>query len=93
MAQAAVGYESVALQVARITCHHGVMASEPHVTLSGDIVGAYIVKDRRPNGELTLVPDTYPAVAPEYSGRPATADEFAAVEAEYGPFLPADGEG
>jgi hypothetical protein len=36
-----------------------------HVTLSGDIVGAYIVKDRRPNGELTLVPDTYPAVVPE----------------------------
>lgn len=87
------GYELVALRLGRITCDHGVMASEAHVTLSGDIVGAYIVKDRRPNGELTLVPDTYPAVTPEYDGRAATAEEFAAVEAECGPFLPADGEG
>jgi hypothetical protein len=81
------------LRIGRITCDHGDMASEPHVTLSGDIVGEYIVKDRRPNGELTLVPDTYPVVVPEYDGRPATAEEFAAFEAEYGPFLPADGEG
>jgi hypothetical protein len=55
------------------------------VTLSGDIVGEHIVKDRRPNGELTLVPDTYPTVTPEYDGRPATAEEFAVFEAEYGP--------
>lgn len=86
-------YELVALRLGRITCDHGVMASEAHVTLSGDIVGAYIVKDRRPNGELTLVPATYPAVTPDYDGCPATAEELAAVEAEYGPFLPADGEG
>ena len=39
------------------------------------------------------VPDTYPAAMPEPDGRPATAEEFAAFEAEYGPFLPADGEG
>lgn len=92
MAQAAAGPGLAALRMGRITCAHGDMAS-PHVTLSGDIVGEYIVKDRRPNGELTLVPDTYPAVMPEYDGRPATAEEFAAFEAEYGPFLPADGEG
>lgn len=90
---AAASHGLVALRVSLITCDHGDMASEPHVTLSGDIVGEYIVKDRRPNGELTLVPDTYPAVMPEYDGRPATAEEFAAFEAEHGPFLPADGEG
>jgi hypothetical protein len=63
----------------------------PHVTLSGDIVGEYIiVKDRRPNGELTLVPDTaYPAVVPAFSGRPATSEEFQALLGD----LPADGEG
>jgi hypothetical protein len=74
------------------------MASEAHMTLSGDIVGEYIVKDRRPNGELTLVPDTYPKVTwaemlERSGGRDATPEEFAAFEAEYGPFLPADGEG
>lgn len=81
------------MRLGRITCDHWGMASESHVTLSGDIVGEYIVKDRRPNGELTLVPDTYPTVTPEYGGRPATVEEFAAFEAEYGPFLPPDGEG
>jgi hypothetical protein len=70
---------------ALITCDHGDMASEPHVTLSGNIVGEYIVKDRRPNGALTLVPDTYPAVVPEYDGRPATAEEFAAHRRGYRP--------
>lgn len=43
--------------MSRTACDHVDMASEPPVTLSGDI-GEYIVKDRRPNGELTLVPDT-----------------------------------
>jgi hypothetical protein len=72
------------------------MATEPHVTLSGDIVGEYVVKKKSPSGELTLVPDTdasYPAVVPAFSGRPGTSEEFAAFKAEYGPFLPPDGEG
>jgi hypothetical protein len=72
------------------------MASQPHVTLSGDISGDYLVEDRQPDGRLVLVPDShaaYPAVVPAYGGRPATADEFAAFEAEYGPFVPPDGEG
>ena len=42
----------VALRMGLITCDHGDMASEPHVTLSGDIVGEYVVEDRRPDGEL-----------------------------------------
>ena len=74
------------------------VAAPPHVTLSGDLVGEYIVKDEGPDGELTLVPDTYPAVKwaemlERSGGRDATPEEFAAFEAEYGPFLPPDGEG
>jgi hypothetical protein len=57
----------------------------------GDITGEYIVKKKGPSGELTLVPDiAYPSVVPTFSGRPATSEEFAAFEAEYGPFLPSD---
>jgi hypothetical protein len=67
----------------------GDMASEPHVTLSGDIVGEYVVKDRRPDGELRLVPDEYPATVPKYGGRRATPDE---LEQHFGD-LPTDGEG
>jgi hypothetical protein len=72
------------------------MAAQPHVTLSGDIKGNYVVKDERPDGELRLIPDSnaaYPAVVPAFSGRPATEEEFAAFEAEHGPFHPPDGEG
>jgi hypothetical protein len=74
------------------------MAAEAHVTLSGDIVGAYVVKKKKANGELTLVPDTYPAVTwtemlERSGGRDATPEEFAAFKAKYGPFLPPDGEG
>jgi len=66
------------------------MASEPHVTLSGDIVGEYVVKKKGPRGELTLVPDTaYPSVVPTFSGRPATSEEFQELLGD----LPTDGEG
>ena len=74
------------------------VAAPPHVTLSGDITGEYVVKKKGPDGELTLVPDTYPTVTwaemlERSGGRDATPEEFAAFEAEYGPFLPPDGEG
>ena len=68
------------------------MATQPHVTLSGDIVGEYVVKDRRPDGSLVLVPDSdegYPAVVPAFSGSAATAEEFQQLLGE----LPTDGEG
>jgi len=78
--------------------YNSLVASEPHVILSGDITGAYVVKKKSANGELTLVPDTYPAVTwqdmlKQSGGRDATPEEFAAFEAQHGPFLPADGEG
>ncbi len=75
--------------MSQTTCDHEHMASGPHVTLSGDIVGEYVVKDRRPDGELRLVPDEYPATVPKYGGRRATPEEF---EQHFGD-LPTDGEG
>lgn len=75
--------------MSRTTCDHGHMASDPHVTLSGDIIGEYLVKDRRPDGELRLVPDEYPVTVPKYGGRRATPEEF---EQHFGD-LPTDGEG
>ncbi len=72
------------------------MSRQAHVTLSGDIAGEYVVEDRRPDGRLVLVPDpdlSADAILARHDARAATAEEFAAFEAEHGPFLPPDGEG
>jgi hypothetical protein len=78
------------------------VTTRPHVTLSGDIVGEYVVEDTHPDGRLVLVPDpddnayptvTWAAMLKRSGGRDATPEEFAAFEAEYGPFLSPDGEG
>jgi hypothetical protein len=67
------------------------MSRQAHVTLSGDIVGEYVVTARQPGGELTLVPDTgITAIRRRHGLEPATLAEF---EAEHGPVLPPDGEG
>jgi hypothetical protein len=67
------------------------VAATPHVTLSGDIEGEYVVTDQRPSGELTLAPDTSAQTILSRLGHErATLAEF---EAEYGPVLPPDGEG
>jgi hypothetical protein len=62
-----------------------------HVTLTGDIAGEYIVKDERPDGELTLVPDTSAQAILDRLGH--TQATLAELEDEYGPVLPPDGEG
>lgn len=70
------------------------MESHAHVKLSGDRAGEYVVTEERPDGSLTLVPDTsWKAVQARTGGREATDEEFAAFEREFGPFLPPDGEG
>jgi hypothetical protein len=78
--------------MSQTTCDHEHMASEPHVILSGDITGAYVVKKKSANGERTLVPDEYPATVPKYGGRRATSQELEALVAEHN-ILPPDGEG
>jgi hypothetical protein len=68
-----------------------VVAEQAHVTLSGDIAGDYLVVNQRPDGELTLVPDTSAdAILRRLGHKWATLAEF---EAEYGPVQPPDGEG
>ncbi len=70
------------------------MVKDPaHVTLSGDISGAYVVCDQRPNGGLVIAPETeWQAMLARTGAREATPDELAAFDAEHGPLLPADGE-
>jgi hypothetical protein len=67
------------------------MEPPAHVTLSGDRDGEYVITDERPDGSLTLVPDTsVEAMRRRMGTEPATLAEF---EAEYGPVAPTDGEG
>jgi hypothetical protein len=70
------------------------MSRQAHVTLSGDIAGEYVVEDRRADGRLLLAPDlSVDATLAPHGEREATDAEFAAFEADHGPFLPPDGEG
>jgi hypothetical protein len=65
-----------------------------HVTLAGDFAGEYLVEEAYPDGSLVIAPVTSVSTTPTRGGgRDATREEFAAFEAQYGPFLPPDGEG
>ncbi|HEY7961588.1 MAG TPA: hypothetical protein VID29_06685 [Solirubrobacteraceae bacterium] len=67
------------------------MSRQAHVTLSGDIVGEYVVVDRNRDGGLILAPDIgIAAIRRRHDLEPATLAEF---EEEYGPVLPPDAEG
>jgi hypothetical protein len=76
------------------TCHHGGMAEQAHVKLSGDINGRYVVTDQRAGGELTLVPDTsWEAILERSGGREMTSGESAEFWREHEPqMLPPDDE-
>jgi hypothetical protein len=63
----------------------------PHVNLSGDIEGPYVVEETRSDGRLVILPDTSAQAIMERLGHePATLADF---EAEYGAVRPPDGEG
>lgn len=63
---------------------------QPHVKLSGDIEGAYVVEESRADGRLVVAPDTSAeAIMNRLGHKPATIEEF---EAAYGPIKPSDGE-
>lgn len=65
-----------------------------HVRLSGDVNGEYVIEDRRADGRLVLAPDLSAQTISSREGeRAASSEEFAAYEAEHGPFLAPDGEG
>lgn len=60
------------------------------MTLSGALTGRYVVTEKRPDGELRLVPDTSVDAIRERQGtKPMSPDQF---EATFGD-LPTDGEG
>jgi hypothetical protein len=63
----------------------------PHVKLSGDIEGPYVVEETQSDGRLVISPDTSAqAIMERLRHKPATLADF---EAEYGPVMPPDGEG
>jgi hypothetical protein len=67
------------------------VAEHPHVTLSGDRAGDYVIEEEHPDGRILLAPDTgIAAISRRHNLTPATLAEF---EAEYGPVRPPDGEG
>ena len=67
------------------------VAAQPHVTLSGDRAGEYIIEEERADGALVLVPDTsISAIRRRHDLTPATLEEF---EQEHGRLQPPDGEG
>jgi hypothetical protein len=62
-----------------------------HVRLSGDRAGEYVVTEERPDGSLTLVPDTsFDAIRKRLGTEPGTLADF---EAEYGPVRPPTARG
>ncbi len=53
---------------------------QPHVKLSGDIEGSYVVEETRSDGRLVISPDTSAQAIMERLGHePATLAEFEAV--------------
>ena len=70
------------------------LVKEEHVITHGAIEGEYVLKERRTDGSVVLIPaDPYPAVTPSYPGETASDADIAALEREHGAFLPPDGEG
>lgn len=73
------------------------MKQQLHIKVSGDLEGDFAVTEERGEGEFVITRESDPPSLKEIrersGARPATAEEFAAFEAEHGPFLPPDGEG
>jgi hypothetical protein len=78
------------------------VAAPPHVTLSGDRAGEYVIEEERPDGRLVLAPDpddpypkvTWAEVLERSGGRELTPEELEQFMAEHGPYMGApDGEG
>jgi hypothetical protein len=79
-----------------ITCHDGVRdgsTETEQVQLTG--AGRYVIRDRRPDGELVIAPDTsWEAISERAGGRELTGEEWDEFMREHGSeMLPADGEG
>lgn len=70
------------------------MTEQPaHIRVSGALEGEFILIEERSASEFVITRDTSWKVMLGEDERDATEEEIAALEAEYGPFQPADGEG
>lgn len=71
------------------------MELHAHVRLSGDRAGDYVITEERPDGSLTLMPDTsWKAIKERSSARDATTEEWESFMQEHGgDMLAPDGEG
>jgi hypothetical protein len=65
------------------------------VQLTGAVEGRYVIRDRRPDGELVIAPDTsWETIAERAGGRELTPEEWDEFLREHGSeMLPPDGEG
>ncbi|MGE5335941.1 MAG: hypothetical protein ACM3JL_00790 [Nitrososphaerota archaeon] len=71
------------------------MEPNAHFRLVADRDGEYILTEKRPDGSITLVPDTsWKAIRERSGARDATKEEWESFMQEHGPnMLPPDGEG
>jgi len=69
------------------------MEQPPHIKVSGALEGEFIITEERSANEFVITRDTSWEAMLGKGERAATAEEVAALEAEHGPFQPADGEG
>jgi hypothetical protein len=65
------------------------------VQVTGAVEGHYVIRDRRPDGEIVIAPDnSWAAITERAPGREATPKEWDEFMREHGPqMLPPDGEG
>jgi hypothetical protein len=69
------------------------MEQPAHIKVSGALEGEFIVIEERSAGEFVISRDTSWKAMLGKGEREATQEEIASLEAEHGPFQPADGEG
>lgn len=69
------------------------MEQLPHIKVSGALEGEFIVVEERSASEFVITRDTSWKTMLGENERDASEEEVAGLEAEHGPFRPADGEG
>lgn len=69
------------------------MEQPAHIKVSGALEGEFIITEERSANEFVITRDTSWGAMLGKDEREATEEEIAALEAEHGPFQPADGEG
>lgn len=72
------------------------MKQQLHIKVSGGLEGDFVVTEERGADEFVISRESRPSlkgIRERAGAREATDEEFAAFEAEHGPFLPPDGEG